>query len=435
MNFSEIIPSLSGNDIYIYMTQENPDWRQEDSRAEAAIHASGKKFSLPLGDLKESEYLASSLHHFINGESLVLSWGAKDFFSFLKGRTGILPEFHGNMYDIQIICSYFNYPKERPASFKEALGILRKAFSEPAWGTFKKFHDAVYRPLFSSVIPKMETLCLVDNRRRRCVYPTYVIEGQANGRLKAVKVGRNSYNPHSMDSGLKKSMRPAGYDESFVYFDFRNMEVCVLAWLSGDSRLNEILDSDMDPYREIWRRMSGSEPSDSQRLLCKNMFLPVVFGMGRSSLSVKMGISEKVAGMIIDSLVKSFPKAFEWVEEQSEIKENVAVDCFGRRREFKPGMAYKARNFAIQSPASMVCLRKLVHLDSEISELADLCFHVHDGYCLVCDKGLVDEVFDIGARCLESEDGLFPGLRLRTTCCFGFDLDNMQTKTRKVQFS
>jgi len=416
------------------MTQENPDWTSDDSRAEMVIHCDGKKFVLPLSDTKEVPYLASSLHHFIGEDSLVLSWCAKDIFSFLKGRTGIPLEFKGNIFDLSVICSYFGYPRERPSSFKDALSILKLASCDQGWKNFRRLYDSVYRPLISDVLPSMETCCLVDNRKRRCVYPSYVLEGQANGRLKAVRSGPSSYNPHSLGPEERRNIRPAGYDQSFVYFDFRNMEVCALRWLSGDDGLGAIIDSGSDPYKEIWRIISGSEPSESQRAVCKSVFLPVVFGLGRSSLSKKIGVSEKVAGLIIDRLVKSFPVAFEWVDVQADFEGDSAVDVLGRRRSFGSSESYKARNFCVQAPASMICLSKLVSLHEGLSGSANICFHVHDGYCLVCDRSSVEEVADRGLSILQSEDRLFPGLSLRASCKFGPDLDNLQT-LRKVQLS
>lgn len=434
MDFSEIIPGLSGKDIFIYMTQGNPDWALDDSRAEMVIHCGGKKFVLPLGDSEESAYLSSSLHHFIGSDSIVLTWCGKDIFSFLKGRTGIPLEFCGNIWDLDIVSSYFGYPRERPESFKEALVLLKKASQEPGWKTFRTFYEKVYRPLLSEVVPAMETCCLVDNRRRRCVYPSYVIEGQANGRLKTCRPGSSSYNPHSLGPEERRNIRPSGYDQLFVYFDFRNMEVCVLRWLSSDEHLGRIIDSGADPYREIWKIITGQEPTDSQRALCKNVFLPVVFGLGRGGLAKKMGISEKVAAMIIDRLVKSFSVAFDWVSSQADLDDNTAFDVFGRRRIFLPGESYKARNFCIQSPASMICLRKLVRLHEGLSDAASICYHVHDGYCVVCDRSSMNEVAALGLDVLQEEDVLFPGLNLRISCKFGPDLDNLET-LRKVEIA
>ena len=54
-------------------------------------------------------------------------------------------------------------------------------------------------------------------------------------------------------------------------------------------------------------------------------------------------------------------------------------DYFGKRRTFTENF-YKARNFCIQSPASLICLEKLVQLWKKIQHKTRICYHVHDGY-------------------------------------------------------
>lgn len=370
-------------------------------------------------------YLASSIHHFLDPSRILISWSAKDVFSFLKSSTGVPVDPPGFFYDLSLICSYLSIDAQRPASFKEAVGLLRRVAAHPGWAAFKPFYTEVYLPLVTSVVPDMETLCLVDNSKMSCVYPLYELEGQANGRLKAVVPTESHYNPHSLGPDKKRDLRPSDWDGSFVYFDYSNMEVNVLQWLSGDPELGSILEGEEDTYRAIWRAVSRGEVADKQRKVCKDVFLPVVFGQGAKSLAERVGVKEEIASRIIDRLVSTFPVAFDWVKAQSTDGDNMAVDRFGRRRAFKERELYKVRNFAVQSPASMICLRKLVRLHGSLSDLARICFHVHDGYCVVCDKNDIDSVFEVGMKVLEEEDPMFPGLRLRATCCQGSRLDEL----------
>lgn len=432
MDFSTTVTGMAGKDFYLYLTSENPDWTLDGDGVGLCIHHSGKRVVLPMSDPTEVSYLVSSMHHFVADEAVVLSWRAKDVFSFLKGRTGIPLELPGRLYDLHVVCSYFGYGLERPESFKDALSVLRRALSEPTWPRFKEFYDSVHLPLMSRVLPDIETSCLVNLASRSCVYPSYVLEGQVNGRLKTCINGPNSYNPHSLGPKEKARLRPPGYDAGFVCFDFRNMEVNVLRWLSGDDRLGEIIDSGLDPYREIWRIIAREEPTDAKRELCKNTFLPVVFGQGVASLAKRLKISEKVAGFVIDRLVKAFPVAFEWVDSQSVGGDGFATDAFGRRRHLARGEEYKVRNFCVQSPASMVCLKKLVDLHECLPDSAGVCFHVHDGYCVVCDRSDFETVAGIGTSCLESEDEMFPGLALKTSCNAGPNLNNLEPVEGRV---
>lgn len=423
---------MSGRDFYLYMTSESPDWTLDGDDVGLAVHYGGNKSILSMADEREVSYLASSIHHFVDPGSLVLSWKAEDVFSYIRGRTGISMEIPAKIYDLHVVCSWFGYPKVRPETFGEALAVLKRASREPGWRKFNDIYESVHSPLFRQVIPHMNTSCLVDLDRRSCVYPSYVLEGQANGRLKTCASGKSSYNPHSLSLKQRSRLRAPDY-ANFIYFDFRNMEVGVLQWLSGDENLGGIIGSGLDTYSEIWRLVAGEDPTPGKRELCKNFFLPVVFGQGKASLSRRLGISEKIAGFLIDRLVKSFPAAFDWVDSQRVSDEGCALDAFGRRRFFAPEERYKVRNFCIQAPSSVVCLKKLVELHSRLSGIADLRYHIHDGYCLTCDEQGLIQAYDSGTECLESCDPLFPGLSMKTSCNAGQNLDNLcEFKPRSI---
>lgn len=431
-DFADILPRLKGKDVYFYMTKESPDWANPKSSVELAIHYDGKQILFPMEDIGEVSYLVSSLYHCLDGKSILISWGAKDVFSYLKGKTEIDLEIHGSIYDLLIISGYLGIPAVRPTSFKEAISLLRRCLSDPGWSTLAPFYGGVYEPLFSKVLPSIETCCLVDNKRRICVYPTYAIEGQVNGRLKTARPNQRSYNPHSMGPEDRKNLRPRDYDEVFVHLDYRNMEVNVLQWLSGDQKLAGMLRTGGDPYKEIWRQITKQEPTDAHRSLCKDIFLPVVFGQGKASLAKKLEISEEFSARLIHSLVKTFPVAFDWVRSQSADSNNTATDAFGRKRIFESHDHYKIKNFVIQSPASMICLRKLVKLHEALADKASICFHVHDGYCILCKKNEINSICDLGTRVLEEEDDMFPGLKLRVSCQNGHRLDDLKTLNKEV---
>jgi DNA polymerase I-like protein with 3'-5' exonuclease and polymerase domains len=210
------------------------------------------------------------------------------------------------------------------------------------------------------------------------------------------------------------------------------MEVNVLQWLSNDENLSSIINSGKDLYKQIWGIITKQEPTDNHRTLCKNIFLPVVFGQGPKSLSKKIGISEENASRLIDSLVRSFPVAFNWVKSQHPDSNNIATDVFGRKRKFEDQEQYKIKNFCIQSPASIICLRKLVRLHDALDGKANICFHVHDGYCVLCNKNDVNAVSKIGIKTLEEDDELFPGLKLKITCNFGHNLNNLKSLKKEV---
>lgn len=415
MAIADLIGRMGGGDFYF--------------RAEAggglSFYCGGSRASVSSDDLRSLSYL-SSLHNFLSPDGIVLAWGAKEAFSLVKGRTGVSMELCGRLYDLSLISSYLSIGSAPPAGFRDAVELMKRCVSHPGWKGFSPFYSSVYVPLATEVIPSLENCRLVDRSARKCVYPSYVIEGQANGRLKALVLSDDNYNPHSMGPRQRRNLAPPGFDESFVNFDYCNMEVNVLQWLSGDPELGAILEGKEDPYTAIWSRVTKSPADPSKRDLCKEVFLPVVFGQGARSLASKVGVREEFASKIIDRMVGAFPVAFDWVLSQSPDGDNMAVDRFGRRRAFEGRELYKIRNFSVQSPASMICLKKLVRLHEALKGLGRVCFHVHDGYCVVCERNMVDSVSEAGIAALEEEDPMFPGLRLRATCRWGSRLEELK---------
>jgi hypothetical protein len=422
----ELMSLLKGNDAYIYLDGDDRPWCEESSSPSLVFHAGGRRMTLGGGDERSISYLAASAQHFVDPSRFVMTWGVKDVFSFVRGRSGVAMDLASHIYDLGVMSAYMGVEAARPVKFRESTLLLKSLLTQEGWTDFRPLWEGVYVPLLSQVLPEIESCCLVDNDRRVCVYPFYSSDFQANGRLKASVRCPLNYNPHSMGSEQKSCLRPPGYDERFVHFDYRNMEVKTLQWLSGDERLGEVIDADGDPYRSIWSAVTRRPVSEDHRRICKDVFLPVVFGLGARSLAENIGVEEKFASKLIHTLVKTFPVAFDWVSSQSPDGDSMAKDRFGRRRRFKERDFYKIRNFSVQSPASMICLRKLVRLHEALGGLGRICFHVHDGYYVVCAVDKVDSVCEAGMAVLEEEDPLFPGLRLRASCYSGGRLDRME---------
>ena len=425
MQIANILSELKGKDFYLYIDKNHPDWTKDDCNL--VICYENKKATIPLNDVESLSRFVSCFYSFLDPKSFLISWNAKNVFSYLQAKTEISFELPNVIYDLYVLCSYFSISQERPNDFKSSLCLLRQIVSDPDWIKFKNLYNQVYMPLFSKVLPSIENTCLVDNEKKKCVYSNYVVEGQANGRLKTLKIPRDcSYNPHSLGEYEKNNLRPKEYEENFIYFDFKNMEASVLQWLSKDEELGKILNSKKDLYKEIWAKITKQEANDSQRTLCKNVFLPIVFGQGKYSLSKKLGISEEIAEKLIYSFNKAFPVAFAWVESQVPDSNNLATDYFGRRRKFENDDFYKAKNFCIQSPASLICLRKLVRLHEVLHEKSKICFHVHDGYCVLSKKNDINPICRLGKQVLEEEDPMFPGLHLKVTCQYGYNLNKLE---------
>lgn len=418
---AEILESLKGQDVLIVGDPDILDFTDPKRESRLILSGAGTKATLPLDQFREIERLAHALPEYLDG--LLVGWNIKSINSFLKFKVGEV-KWKKTIYDLKLIEAYLGIEGKKPENSYEAISRLKKAIQHPSWEKFKKFYTEVYVPLVNEALPAIETNCLTSQAQQQCVYAHYEPEGQANGRMSTTKVFKQGYLPHSLTSADKESLRSPYHEEMFLMLDYRHMEVSVLGWLSSDPVLAEILDSGVDLYKGIWTKMTGIEATDAHRDLCKLVFLPVIYGCGVKTLAKNLGKDEKFASGLITRVYKTFPVATRWVSSQETNEHGIATDAFGRQRHFDE--AHKIRNFVVQSPASMICLRKLVRLHQNLGNTARLAYHLHDEYAILVDVRTWKTVLTAATKVLEDEDYLFPGLRLKVGVRAGQTLKDLE---------
>ena len=368
----------------------------------------------------------TSMQSFMAGEGLaLLAWNVKGFLTYAKRMSGAPFSFGRDVYDLAVLGGFCGTNDPMPQDYVTAEGLLRKLTSEN--DRAMDWYGEIYQPLALEVLPAVETVGLIDSRTRRPTYPSYRIEGQANGRLSASKSFKNSFNPHGIQENDAAALRPLGQDNVIVYLDYRHMEVSVLQWVSGDRKLAELQDTGRDLYDAVWETLSGSPVAPGDREQCKSVFLPAMYGMEAYELTKRTGVAHAHAADFLDRVRSRFPDASAYLRDKTSeaVTTGAAVDWCGRRREFsdKP---HRARNFCVQAPASTVCLHKLVRLHREIASCARVCFHVHDGYGIVCPRKAAPAVAERAKAILEEPEDLFPGLRLACRVKVGPDVASVK---------
>lgn len=360
-----------------------------------------------------------------------LCFNSKPFFSYICSKKILLPFFKASFFDLQWFYSYFGQRNIEITSknefikhIPEIMGLLSK--------DQKDLYKTIYGRLITEIIPYIENNHLIDCEEDSRVYPFYKIEGQENGRLSCQVNHKKSYNPHSLGPEIKKNLRPAYPHDIFMIFDYKNMEVSVLAEICKDKNLIKILESGKDFYEEVFKIVIGGENKNS-RNIAKKIFLPIIYGQAHLSLSQQLNISENTAKELISRLRKIFINAFEFSDNaQEEAKKNGCVkDFFSRTRMFSDSF-YKARNFVIQSPAALLCLEKLVNLyDVLDKQEARIIFSIHDGYGISTKKSSFFSLYSKIKNALEADSVLLPSLKLHTSLKIGKKLNEMLEFKRK----
>ena len=416
------LEKIDGKDVFLMMKQEVADFTSGKGQI-LMVMTKELRMEIPLPhDKKTLISVCSHLIHYLSGPNRVLiGWNLKTLFSYLLARTGKHFHLDGKFFDLKILEWYIGKDEAAPANFRSALERLSGVLKHPSWVELKTIYSSIYKPLITDVIPDIETLGVVNHSFKKRVHSCYDIAGQINGRMRCSKAFQNSFNPHSTSPEERQQIRPPLFDSVFIYLDYRHMEVSMLQWLSGDPVLGKIIDSGNDVYSEIWTVLTGLSCNDKYRQKSKGIFLPVVYGMQAETLSTKMEISMDVSRMLVERIYARFPNALGWVRnaELAIKSDGICDDVFLKRRIFGSHESYKARNFIVQSPASLYCLEKLVHLHKDIAGKAKLGFHVHDGYVVCAQKHESKKIQDIATQSLESDSVRFPNLKLKVSCRVG----------------
>ncbi len=359
----------------------------------------------------------------------ILGHGLKDLFTLFQRLNGRRANIK-NVYDLQWYESYLNLD-----SSENDYHLMLSNFKN--WlknDNLVKIYKSIYAPLICQILPDIESFSFLNEETNKLVFPTYKLEGQENGRLSCICSKKRSYNPHSLGED-KKNYKLHLYGNTIYQFDYKNMEVSVLAALSKDERLLEIINGEKDVYENIFEIVSGCKNIADARSLGKKMFLPVIYGQTPTGMSKSLDISIDQAQIYFNKLANHFQKAFAYVESfQDKAKQFGEVeDYFGRKRSVKIEEAYKARNFAIQSPAALICLESLVKLEKEKQHLYKIAFHVHDGYFLACKQSDMLEVYHQCKKSLESKSEFMPDVKLTVSAKVGKNLEKMHFINRKVE--
>jgi len=123
----------------------------------------------------------------------------------------------------------------------------------------------------------------------------------------------------------------------FLSADYSQIELRVLAHLSGDPALVEIFRQDRDIHSETAGRVFGDSlfvPTEEQRRRAKIINFSIIYGASAFSLARELQTSNAEAQDFIDRYYERFPKVKEFLEAKvTEAKERgYSETLFGRRR-------------------------------------------------------------------------------------------------------
>jgi DNA polymerase-1 len=136
---------------------------------------------------------------------------------------------------------------------------------------------------------------------------------------------------------IRKAFVPGKNGWVLLSCDYSQIELRILAHLSGDENLMEAFKKDLDIHVHTASLIFGvkeDEVSPEMRNIAKTVNFGIVYGMSPYGLSKDLGIEVEKAGVFIDSYFQRYPKVSRFIEyqiKQAEKKKYVTT-LFNRRR-------------------------------------------------------------------------------------------------------
>ncbi|RME57756.1 hypothetical protein D6779_07955 [Candidatus Parcubacteria bacterium] len=269
-----------------------------------------------------------------------------------------------------------------------------------------------YRELFkvySTYVRGLQSFVGEDGR----IHTEFVQTGTATGRL-------SSRHPNLQNipstSRWGKEIRtafvaPPGY--SLLSFDYSQIELRILAFLSGDARLQEAFLQGKDIHAVTAAKIFQVDPSrvtPEMRRTAKVLNFGMNYGMGATAFSRESGLSRSAAQEFIDAYFREFPRVRQWQEKvlQEARAKGYVQTTTGRKRPL-PGLQSlspravaeaerAALNYPIQGLAADIAKLAMIRTVQKLrmrgvwGEKAFLLLAIHDELLFEVADDIIEEV-------------------------------------------
>lgn len=214
---------------------------------------------------------------------------------------------------------------------------------------------------------------------------------------------------------------PKGY--KLISADYSQIELRVLAHLSGDPLLIEAFENGVDIHSQTAVKIFGVKPEDvtsNLRRLAKTINFGIIYGMSDYGLSKELGIHKREAKEYIENYFKTYKVVKEFLESLKETaKEKGYVTTIFNRRRYIPQIKSNnkterelgerlAINTPIQGSAADIIKLAMVNLYNKLKEKklpSDILLQIHDELLVEVREDMAEEVAQIVKETME---GAYP---------------------------
>ncbi len=240
----------------------------------------------------------------------------------------------------------------------------------------------------------------------------------ATGRLSSTNPNLQNI-PVRTDTGrdIRRAFVASYFDDPwFVAADYSQIELRVLADVTGDQGLIDAFLADQDIHRATAATVYGVEPSDVTRPMrdtAKMVNFGIAYGMGEFGLASRTGMSREEAEAFINAYYRNYPGIAEWQKKTLAFthEKGYAETLYGRRRylpairstnfQVRSGAEREAINMPIQGTAADIIKHAMISVDRELTERglrSRMILQVHDELIFESPTEEIDAVKEMATR-------------------------------------
>ncbi|ACM23015.1 MULTISPECIES: DNA polymerase I [Thermotoga] len=254
-----------------------------------------------------------------------------------------------------------------------------------------------YRKIQKLKSTYIDTLPKLVNPKTGRIHASFHQTGTATGRLSSSDPNLQNL-PTKSEEGkeIRKAIVPQDPDWWIVSADYSQIELRILAHLSGDENLVKAFEEGIDVHTLTASRIYNVKPeevNEEMRRVGKMVNFSIIYGVTPYGLSVRLGIPVKEAEKMIISYFTLYPKVRSYIQQVvAEAKEKGYVrTLFGRKRDIPQLMARDkntqsegeriAINTPIQGTAADIIKLAMIDIDEELRKRnmkSRMIIQVHD---------------------------------------------------------
>lgn len=283
----------------------------------------------------------------------------------------------------------------------------------------------------------LDTLPSMINPKTGRIHASFDPTGTATGRLSSTNPNLQNIPLNSKKDNDSVTVREAFIAEpgkSLISLDYSQIEIRIVAYLTGEQKLIEAFEKNLDIHRRtasLVKKISPEEVTPAERSSAKALNFGIIYGISPFGFARSAKMSEAEARVFIENYFQEFPQIAKYMENIRSFvnKFGFVETVFGRRRYFpeaktnnhflRQSAERMAINMPIQGTAADIMKMALINTADFLEEefgrnqnKARIILTIHDEIILEVEDSLLDKVKNQVKNIMESVVGEFLPLKV-----------------------